>query len=78
MFNKHNELGGKDFLEGSRGPLRAIVFYLVTNTHVRLNSRNPAAVDSQILVVTSGKFKDTTPKGVGFPRKREKGFYVIS
>lgn len=78
MFNKHNELGGEDFLEGSQGPLRAIVFHLVTNTHVRLNSRNPAAIDSQTLVATSGKFKEATPKGAGFPRKREKGFYVIS
>lgn len=78
MFNKCNELGRKDLLEESQGPLRAIVFYFVTNASVRLNSRNPTAVDSQTLAATSGEFKETTPKGAGFSRNGEKGFYAIS
>lgn len=77
MFNKHNELGRKDFLEEGQGHLRAIAFYLVTNTRLRLNSRNPTAVDSHTLGATSGEYKETTPKGAGFPRNRGKGFYVI-
>lgn len=78
MFNKHDELGRKDFLEESQGSLRAIVFYLVTNTRVKLNSRNPTAIDSQTLAANSGEFKETAPKGVAFQTNRGKGFDVIA
>lgn len=78
MFNKHDELGRKDFLEESQGSLRAIVFYLVRNTRVKLNSRNPTTIHSQTLAATSGEFKETTPKGVAFQISRGKGFDVIA
>jgi len=65
-------------LEDSQGPWRAIAFYLVTNIPVRLNSRNPTAVHSQTLAATSGEFKETTPKGAGFPRNREREIDKVS
>lgn len=48
--------------------------YLETNTNVRLNSKNPTAVDSQTSATTSGKFKEDHLKGKRLSKKQKKDF----